>query len=84
MWMPTCWPCWRMALLRYMGTVVIATNDRWFLNRVATHLLVFDGDSRVTRIEGNYDAYVAGRMRRAGLGTLRPSRLRFKRRTEAA
>ena len=72
------------ALLRYMGTVVIATNDRWFLNRVATHLLVFDGDSRVTRIEGNYDAYVAGRMRRAGLGTLRPSRLRFKRRTEAA
>ena len=72
------------ALLRYMGCVVIATNDRWFLNRVATHLLVFDGDSRVTWIEGNYDAYVAGRMRRAGLGTWRPSRLRFKRRSRVA
>ncbi len=71
------------ALLRYLGSVIVATNDRWFLNRVATHVLAFEGDSRLTPIEGNYDAYVGGRMRRAGLGTIRPNRLRFKRRGTA-
>lgn len=72
------------ALQRFAGCAVIVSNDRWFLNRVATHMLAFEGDSQAMWLEGNYDTYVASHMRRHGTAALRPGRLRFKRRSSAA
>ena len=71
------------ALQRFTGCAVIVSNDRWFLNRVATHMLAFEGDSQVMWLEGNYDSYVSTHMRRRGTAALRPNRLRFKRRNSA-
>ncbi len=72
------------ALQRYSGCAVIVSSDRWFLNRVATHMLAFEGDSRATWVEGNYDRYVTSSMRRRGRSALQPNRLRFKRMPVAA
>ena len=60
------------ALQRFAGCAVIVSNDRWFLNRVATHMLAFEGDSQAMWLEGNYDTYVASHMRRHGTAALRP------------
>lgn len=67
------------ALSQFVGCAVVATNDRWFLNRVATHILAFEGDSQIACFTGNYDGYVAHRMSRRGPGSLKTGWPRFKR-----
>ena len=67
------------ALLDFPGCAVIVSHDRWFLDRLATHLLAFEGDSRVVWFEGNYADYEADRRRRIGAGADPPHRARFKR-----
>jgi ATPase subunit of ABC transporter with duplicated ATPase domains len=66
------------ALLRFAGCAVIISHDRWFLDRVATHVLAFEGDSQVRWFEGNFDDYE--RHRRADLGPAadRPHRITYK------
>jgi ATP-binding cassette ChvD family protein len=66
------------ALLDYPGCAVIITHDRWFLDRVATHILAFEGDSQVVWFEGNYADYEADRRRRLGAEAERPHRIRYK------
>jgi len=67
------------ALLDFPGCAVVVSHDRWFLDRVATHMLAFEGDSRVTWFEGNYADYEADRRRRLGAEADQPHRLKFKR-----
>ena len=67
------------ALLDFPGCAVIVSHDRWFLDRLATHILAFEGDSRVEWYEGNYEAYEADRRRRMGAGAEQPHRARFRR-----
>ena len=67
------------ALLDFPGCAVIVSHDRWFLDRLATHLLAFEGDSRVVWFEGNYADYEADRRRRIGADADPPHRARFKR-----
>ena len=66
------------ALLDYPGCAVIITHDRWFLDRVATHILAFEGDSQVVWFEGNYADYEADRHRRLGAEADQPHRIRYK------
>jgi ATP-binding cassette ChvD family protein len=66
------------ALLEFPGCAVIITHDRWFLDRVATHILAFEGDSRVVWFEGNYADYEADRRRRLGAEAEQPHRIRYK------
>jgi ATPase subunit of ABC transporter with duplicated ATPase domains len=67
------------ALLDFPGCAVVVSHDRWFLDRVATHMLAFEGDSRVTWFEGTYADYEADRRRRLGADADQPHRLKFKR-----
>ncbi len=57
---------------------VIISHDRWFLDRIATHILAFEGDSRVVWFEGNYQAYEEDRRRRLGEAAARPHRIKYK------
>src|SRR6266542_2405382 len=66
------------ALLEYPGCAVIITHDRWFLDRIATHILAFEGDSQVEWFEGNYADYEADRHRRLGDAADQPHRIRYK------
>jgi energy-dependent translational throttle protein EttA len=66
------------ALLDFPGCAVVITHDRWFLDRVATHILAFEGDSQVVWFEGNYADYEADRRRRLGAEADRPHRIRYK------
>jgi sulfate-transporting ATPase len=66
------------ALLDYPGCAVIITHDRWFLDRIATHMLAFEGDSAVVWFEGNYADYEADRRRRLGAAADQPHRIRYK------
>jgi sulfate-transporting ATPase len=66
------------ALLEYPGCAVIITHDRWFLDRIATHILAFEGDSQVVWFEGNYADYDADRRRRLGDAADQPHRIRYK------
>jgi energy-dependent translational throttle protein EttA len=66
------------ALLDFPGCAVIVTHDRWFLDRVATHILAFEGDSQITWFEGNYADYEADRRRRLGAEADQPHRIRYK------
>ena len=66
------------ALLEYPGCAVIITHDRWFLDRVATHILAFEGDSQVEWFEGNYADYELDRRRRLGAEALQPHRIKYK------
>jgi energy-dependent translational throttle protein EttA len=66
------------ALLEFSGCAVIITHDRWFLDRVATHILAFEGDSQVVWFEGNYADYEADRRRRLGEAAALPHRIRYK------
>jgi ATP-binding cassette ChvD family protein len=66
------------ALLDFPGCAVIITHDRWFLDRVATHILAFEGDSQVVWFEGNYADYEADRRRRLGASADQPHRIRYK------
>jgi ATP-binding cassette ChvD family protein len=66
------------ALLNFPGCAVIISHDRWFLDRIATHVLAFEGNSRVVWFEGNYADYEADRRRRLGNDAENPHRIRFK------
>jgi ATP-binding cassette ChvD family protein len=67
------------ALLEFAGCAIVVSHDRWFLDRVATHLLAFEGDSRVVWFEGNYAGYEADRLRRLGPEAARPHRVTYRR-----
>ena len=66
------------ALLNFPGCAVVISHDRWFLDRIATHILAFEGDSEVTWFEGNYQDYVADLRQRKGEQADQPHRLRYK------
>jgi sulfate-transporting ATPase len=67
------------ALLEFAGCAVVISHDRWFLDRIATHMLAFEDEGRVVWFEGNYADYEADRRRRLGADADRPHRLRYKR-----
>jgi ATP-binding cassette ChvD family protein len=66
------------AILEFAGCVLVTSHDRWFLDRIATHILAFEGDSRVVWFEGNYQDYEADRKRRLGAEALQPHRIKYK------
>src|SRR4051812_36013754 len=66
------------ALLDFGGCAVVISHDRWFLDRIATHILAFEGDSKVVWCEGNYQAYEAQRHERLGTDADQPHRIRYK------
>ncbi len=66
------------ALLEYAGCAVVISHDRWFLNRIATHILAFEGDSQVVWFEGNFDDYEADKKRRLGAGADQPHRIKYR------
>jgi sulfate-transporting ATPase len=65
-------------LLDYAGCAVVISHDRWFLDRICTHVLAFEGDSEVRWFEGNFSDYEADRRRRLGPEADQPHRLRYK------
>src|SRR5918994_1871378 len=71
------------ALLSFAGCAVVISHDRWFLDRVATHVLAFEGDSQVRWFEGSFEAYEAERHERLGAEADRPHRIQYKRLTRA-
>jgi ATPase subunit of ABC transporter with duplicated ATPase domains len=66
------------ALEDYPGCAVVISHDRWFLNRLATHILAFEGDSHVEWFEGDFDAYEEDKKRRLGADSIIPKRIRFQ------
>ena len=66
------------ALLDFAGCAVVISHDRWFLDRIATHIMAFEGDSHVEWFEGNYEAYEADKKRRLGADADRPTRIKYK------
>ncbi|HLJ22246.1 MAG TPA: ATP-binding cassette domain-containing protein, partial [Stellaceae bacterium] len=71
------------AIVEFAGCVVVISHDRWFLDRIATHILSFEGDSQVVWFEGNYQDYEADRKRRLGAEADQPHRIRYKPLTRA-
>ena len=69
------------ALLNFAGCAVVISHDRWFLDRIATHMLAFEGDSKVVWFEGNFQDYEADRRRRLGAEADRPHRIKYKKLT---
>ncbi len=69
------------ALYQFAGCAVVISHDRWFLDRVATHILAFEGDAEVVWFEGNYQAYEADRKRRLGAAADQPHRIHYKKLT---
>ena len=66
------------ALLEFAGCAVVISHDRWFLDRIATHILAFEGNSHVEWFEGNYQAYEEDKKRRLGADALQPTRIKYK------
>ena len=66
------------ALLEFAGSILVISHDRWFLDRIATHILSFEGESQVTFFSGNYQEYEADKKRRLGAEGARPHRIRYK------
>ena len=66
------------ALLEFAGCAVVVSHDRWFLDRIATHILAFEGDSHVEWFEGNYQAYEEDKKRRLGADAAQPKRIKYK------
>jgi ATP-binding cassette ChvD family protein len=66
------------ALLEFAGCAVVVSHDRWFLDRIATHILAFEGDSHVEWFEGNYQAYEEDKKRRLGVDAAQPTRIKYK------
>ena len=66
------------ALLEFAGSVLVITHDRWFLDRIATHILAFEGDSKVSFFDGNYHEYEADKVKRLGEEAAKPKRIRYK------
>ncbi len=71
------------AILSFPGCVVVISHDRWFLDRIATHILAFEGDSSVVWYEGNYEDYEADRKKRLGDDALVPRRIKYRKLTHA-
>ncbi|HSU67364.1 MAG TPA: energy-dependent translational throttle protein EttA [Tepidisphaeraceae bacterium] len=71
------------ALENFAGCAVVITHDRWFLDRVATHILAFEGDSTVVWFDGNYSEYEADRKKRLGIAADQPHRIKYRRLTKA-
>jgi ATP-binding cassette ChvD family protein len=69
------------ALLNFAGCAVVISHDRWFLDRIATHMLAFEGDSKVVWYEGNYEDYEADRKRRLGAEADQPHRIKYRKLT---
>ncbi len=69
------------AILNFAGCVVVISHDRWFLDRIATHILAFEGDGVVHWCEGNYQTYEEERRRRLGIDADEPRRFRYKKLT---
>ncbi|MFC5473322.1 energy-dependent translational throttle protein EttA [Paraherbaspirillum soli] len=66
------------ALLEFAGSVMVISHDRWFLDRIATHILAFEGDSQVSFFDGNYQEYEADKRKRLGEEGAKPKRIRYK------
>ena len=66
------------AILDYAGCVFVISHDRWFLDRICTHILAFEGDSQVTWFEGNYQEYEEDRKRRLGDDAAQPRRIKYR------
>ena len=66
------------ALDEFAGCAVVISHDRWFLNRLATHILAFEGDSHVEWFEGNFEAYEEDKKRRLGDAAIEPHRIKYK------
>jgi sulfate-transporting ATPase len=66
------------ALLEFAGSVMVISHDRWFLDRIATHILAFEGDSQVSFFDGNYQEYEADKKKRLGEEGAKPKRIRYK------
>jgi sulfate-transporting ATPase len=71
------------ALLNFAGCAVVISHDRWFLDRIATHILAFEGDSQVVWFEGNYQDYEADRKRRLGAAADHPHRIKYRKLTRS-
>jgi ATPase subunit of ABC transporter with duplicated ATPase domains len=71
------------ALLDYAGCAVVISHDRWFLDRIATHILAFEGDSQTVWFEGNYQDYEADRKRRLGAQADQPHRIKYRKLTRS-
>jgi len=71
------------ALLNFAGCAVVISHDRWFLDRIATHILAFEGDSKAVWFEGNYEAYEADRKKRLGAEADQPHRIKYRPLTRA-
>ncbi|KTD48697.1 ABC transporter, ABC binding protein [Legionella rubrilucens] len=67
------------AILNFPGCAIVVSHDRWFLDRICTHLMAFEGDSQVVFFEGNYSDYEADRKRRLGDEAARPTRIKYRR-----
>jgi sulfate-transporting ATPase len=66
------------ALLEFAGSVMVISHDRWFLDRIATHILAFEGNSQVAFFDGNYQEYEADKKKRLGEEGAKPKRIRYK------
>ena len=66
------------ALLEFAGCAVVISHDRWFLDKIATHILAFEGNSNIEWFEGNYQAYEEDRRRRLGSDADQPHRIKYK------
>jgi ATPase subunit of ABC transporter with duplicated ATPase domains len=66
------------ALLAFAGCAVVISHDRWFLDRIATHMLAFEGESRAFFFEGNFEDYEADKKKRLGAEALQPTRIKYK------
>jgi hypothetical protein len=69
------------ALENFAGCAVVISHDRWFLDRIATHILAFEGDSKVVWFDGNYSEYEADRKTRLGAAAERPHRIKYRKLT---
>ena len=69
---------WKMRCSNFAGCAVVISHDRWFLDRIATHILAFEGDSYVVWFEGNFQEYAADYKRRKGVAVDQPHRIRYK------
>jgi ATPase subunit of ABC transporter with duplicated ATPase domains len=66
------------ALENFAGCAVVISHDRWFLDRIATHILAFEGDSKVVWFDGNYSEYEADRKQRLGEAAAQPHRIKYR------
>jgi ATPase subunit of ABC transporter with duplicated ATPase domains len=66
------------ALLNFAGSAIVISHDRWFLDRICTHMLAFEGNSQVVYFEGNFQDYEEDKKRRLGADALKPSRIKYK------